>query len=348
MSSVSVIPILNTLQSQLSAGELDAANDTFTELSGKYTEREAQDELAFGRSKALRESGSVSGSLKDQLDAFENLYYQVELYRASVLGGVSFFFIDPTEASNSEVTSEMSKAIEVEKSFQGQLDELESELDSADVPPDLNIVATELSDTSVFLGDSTSVEVTVQNIGSDEASDVMLEVTGSDVSVSPASQSLGDIGAAGTVTTSVTVSSDSQGVNEVEITATSSNAGTSSKTARVPFTTIIEVLENRVGSLEELEEAVSSSVLSGDVKDGLIDKLDAAIESIERAISSLESSGRGGPPPERSLNAAINQLGAYLNQIDAVSDKISRAYEWRLRVGGETNIDELAAVRERL
>lgn len=345
MSSKNVTSLLNTLQSQLSTGDYDAANETFTRLSGAYTTRKPQEKLAFERSNVLRTTETISEPLRDRLTEFENQYQRLEFTRMSVLGGVSFFMVDPTEASLSEVTSALSSAADTEDSFQEKLDDVAPELNDVDVPPQINMTEVKLWESVVFVGESTSVGVEVQNVGSDNASDVSLEISGRDISVSSATQSFGDIEPGATESASVKVSSDAQGMHDLKVIATSSNAGTASKTTMVSFTTPIAVLKNRIDDLETLKETVRSSSLTADVKDGLVDKLNAVRRTIRRAISVLTSHGKGGPPPEKSLNTAINQLGAYLNQINAVSDHLSASYEFRLRIGGETNIEELASVR---
>ena len=345
MSSASASSLLETLQSQLSTGDFDAANETFTQLSDAYATREPQEALVIEKSKTLRNSETISESLDDRLREFEAQYQEVELNRMSVLGGVSFYIIDPTAAQLSPVTSALSSAANIEESFQADLDAITPKLDDVDVPPQLNILNAEFSETGVFVGKSTIVSVTVQNLGGAETSDVTLEVTDSKLSVNPSTQSLGVLEAESTATVSATVSSETQGAHKLAVSTTSSNAGTASKTVVVSYTTPVAVLENRVSDLDDVKETVMESGLPNDVKDGLVDKLDTAIDTIERAISRLESSKGRGQPSKKALNTAINQLGAYLNQIDAVSDSLSAAYESRLRIGGKTNIDELAAVR---
>ncbi|WP_411967483.1 CARDB domain-containing protein [Haloferax sp. YSSS75] len=346
MSTKNISAILNTLQSQLERSEFEAANQTFTELSEAYTARQLDEKLLVGKAQARRNTGSIPEPLRDQLYALEEQYLTTELSRMSVLGSVSLFLLNPTAAPASSVTSNLSTAVSREDDLQQEIETTSPELQGLVVPPTLKLVTTDVSNPAVFVGDSTSVSITVQNVGSSSAADVTAQSESNDLTVDPSTQSVGVIDSESSESITMSASSDSPGTHKLEFEVSSSNAGNVSGNIEVSFTTPVEVLDFQRDELVALEGDVSDASPPGGAERGLIDKLAAAQDSISRAISGLESSSRGGQPPTRALNTAINQLGAYLNQVDALSKHLSPAYESRLRTGGESGIGELSRVRD--
>lgn len=347
MSVQDIQPLLNDLQTQIEADNFAAANETFDELAEVYRDRESAEQLSLNQSQVYRETENLSPEKREELLTFERQYAITEMGRIGLLSGGSLYLLDPTQTDKNEIVSQISEMASREVDLQNETERVASELEDITVPPHLNVLPAKLQDASMLVDSSTSVSLSVQNVGTESATGVTADVSApANIEISPSSHTVGTL--AGEATKSVTfkITSGTPDDYEFELQFGSENAGTDSKTLQIAFKTPVDVSKAAQQSLSQLEKRVGQTSLNQGIQNSLVSKLSVADSSLNRAIRFLQR--ERAQPAEGVLTDAINQLGAFINEVDAVEEQLSESFEAALTTGAEEIINTLARARDHL
>lgn len=322
---------------------LDAELDTY---QAAYQESLLTERLTLRRSQLSRTEMEISSETQTMLTEYENQQGGTNTARAGLLAGGDILLFDPESADSSELVSGVSDLRNQETALNDRMTVARSAISDLDLPARIAILSAEPETRSPVFGSTVSIDVTVANIGDASTENVSFSAESS-LSVSPSETSLGSVAAEETETVSVTVTADEPGEHEVTFTAETTNADTASASASITVLTTDDLLSAATDLIEELIERFKDvSSLPGNKEHSFVAKLQNVQKKIDRAQKAI---GRGKQKQaDNALKPAINQMGAFLNELDTVKEKRapSEAFVWSVEQSADAVIDQLARARE--
>jgi hypothetical protein len=324
-------------------GRIDAELD---EYQAAYQENLSTARLTLQRSQLGRTEMDISSETQSTLIEYENQQGGTNAARAGLLAGGDILLFDPETADSSELASGVPDLREQEITLSDSMATASSVISDLDLPARVAILSATPETRNPVLGSTVGVDITVANVGDTSADDVSLSAESS-LPVSPSETNIGSVAAEETETVSVDVTANEAGEHEVTFTVESANAGTESASTTVNVLTKADLLSAAIDLIDELIERFRDvSSLPGNKERSFIAKLQNVRKKIERAQRAI---GRGKQKQaDNALNAAINQMGAFLNELDTVkNDRApSEAFVWSVEQSANAVIEQLARARE--
>lgn len=316
---------LEELRSALAEGEegraITLASKALDDLAARNATEERFDELSL----AIRERASDGSEATAAAEDYDEQTLRAGMARFGVIQSVTSFAEGDAEAG--AVLENVDGALEVEQSLDGAIDGLLAAREDVSVPPLLAVNAPERIE--VPKGTRVSETVTVTNFGTQAATDIAVELE-TDLALEASPTSFAEIAPDEETTVSLGGRLTTAGRSTVTVTATAEG------TADLTTTSVVvaakrDYLAAALAQLRDLESTLEEYRDDGTRKGsdsrkgnggsslaGLAAKLESVIEKVERADRRLAN----GRPNERSadnhVGAAIDQLGAFRNQADAL------------------------------
>lgn len=153
-------------------------------------------------------------------------------------------------------------------------------------------------------------------MGNEPIEGVLVE-SPTDLAASPSAVTIGSLAAGETATATFTLPTDEPGQYRALFTVDTDDGGSDRRDISYEVRDIGGFSDLGCTMIEEMIDALEESdAVTGGRQRSLTAKLEAACDSLDRA-SSFEEDGRGRPA-ENQLDTATRQLGAFLNQLEAV------------------------------
>lgn len=192
-------------------------------ISRRYDAREPAETAAVRRSASAR-AATITDS-----DALETLVNHLQTGRVAYARRSSFLATaavypeldDRSSARRQEVVETTTTLADTEQAFATAAEAAAPVVADIDLPAEVTTLATQPESVTVLTGRTDTVSVTVGNIGDSAARDVALSVTTPDgLSVSPATQTLGDLDGGEQVAIDLAVTGKTSGDRTVAVTVT--------------------------------------------------------------------------------------------------------------------------------
>jgi hypothetical protein len=295
----------------LAERKLDTVRNTYEGL----TRTEAADER---RIRAARDSGSPPLGTMEQLDAYLRQLNGTRLLRVSFLTGMAAYLLDPLAKDAANVTTIASDLVESERDAAAMVGDARDAATAVDLPAIPTITETESSETSVLVGRSLTLSVTVRNVGDDTATDVGVTVDAED-GLDPATESL----------SFDTLPPGEERTRTVEVTATAPGESSISlgvgpeEPADTPAVVVsvaepTGISDDVLGSITTLEERVTNANLEPTTRESLQSNLDTARARAEE-FKRLAEDGQTSAAKEAAAAANV-AFGDFLNAVAGLSD----------------------------
>lgn len=346
MAQSALLNSLDEVRAALEDEDYERLDEGLDEYQAAYQENLSTERLTLRRSQLSRTEMDVSSEVQTTLTEYENQQGGTSTARAGLLAGGDILLFDPESADSSELVSGVSDLRKQEIALNDRMTAASGTISDLDLPARIALLSAEPETRSPVIGSTVSIDVTIASIGDASAENVSLSVESS-LPVSPSETSLGSIAAEETETLSVAVTADEAGEHEVTFTAETANADTASVSASITVLTKDDLLSAATDLLEELIERFENvSSLPGNKERSFVAKLQNVQKKIDRAQKAI---GRGKrKQADNALNTAINQMGAFLNELETVKDRRapSESFVWSVEQSANAVIDQLARARE--
>jgi uncharacterized repeat protein (TIGR01451 family) len=298
-------------QFDLAEQKLDAASTIYDSL----TRKEAADAR---RIRAARDSGSPPLGTMEQLDAYLRQLNSTRLLRVSFLTGTAAYLLDPLAEDAAKVTTLASDLVESERDAAAMVGDARDAATTVDLPAIPTITEAETSDTSVLVGQSVTLSVTVRNVGDDTSTDVSVAVDAEE-GLDPVADSL----------TVADLPPDGEATRDVEIRTTESGESSlrlglgpeeppDNPTAVLSVADRTGVADDMLTSITTLEERLSNANLDQQTRESLQSRLDVARARAEN-FKQLAENDQTTAAKEAAEEANV-ALGDFLNALAGLSE----------------------------
>ena len=346
MAQSALLDSLDEVRAALEDEDYERLDEGLDAYQAAYQENLPTERLTLRRSQLSRTEMEISSETQTTLTEYENQQGGTNTARAGLLAGGDILLFDPETADSSELVDGVSDLRNQETALNDRMTAARGVISDLDLPARIAILSVEPETRSPVFGSTVSIDVTVANIGDESAENVSLGVESS-LPVSPSETTLGSVAAEETETLSVAVTADEPGEHEITFTAETANADTASVSEPITVLTKDDLLSAATDLIKELIERFRDvSSFPGNKERSFVAKLQNVQKKIDRSQRAI---GRGKQKQaDNALNAAINQMGAFLNELDTVKEKRapSEAFVWSVEQSADAVIDQLARARE--
>lgn len=308
---------LDDLATELDADEPDyeAVTDALDRVERAYDERERAEQTRLRRSLVVRDHQDVAEDVRERLDSYANRQTTTDIERATVLGSVAAYLIDPREHDRSTVREQLSQLGESEVGLQEHASAVEDLLADRTIPGWISLVYSD--DPPELVPEGAAAEVTheVRNVGDETVEGVSVEAP-DDLAATPEARAVGTVEPGQTVSVSFALPTDAPGRYRGLFTVETDGGGSDRREVGYEVLDVGEAAELGCSLTDEMAaEIEDSDAIAGGREESLTAKLDAACDSFERA-ESFAADGRS-QPARNQLDTATQQMGAFLNQLAA-------------------------------
>jgi hypothetical protein len=246
---------------------------------------------------------------------------------------------DPTAAEVDELRNTASRLISIENTLADAGATVESVTTDVEVPPELEITSVSRPGVRLTRGESITVELTILNVGSRPANSVILTHE-TDLTLSPNEREISELEPEQRRTVPFEVTASSVGELSVRFEASSSNAGTASKS--IPFVVLsrTDVYESVINTLQDLINKINSNdSISDTLGSELVSILNSATSDLEQAITELDAGNTTGA--NVAARQATVRIGEFLNSFSEVGG-LSRTFSQTVENNAELAIEQIS------
>ena len=238
--------LLQEFADAIASGEYEEAEAVLELLRETYDERISREAARFERAVAVRSQSDISTEQQTRLDDHREQAIAVEFDRSAFLLEAASFLTDP-ENSDEESVLEASESLgQREQRFERVQEETQQDLTATTLPARIRILQVDAE--TLVVRDSSSLQVTVRNIGDEPATGVHVAVDGERaIQVDGTPATTDEIPAADTSSFTFDMSATEPGEYRLVVTVESDTAGSDTKVSS------IDVQETTVATEESLE-----------------------------------------------------------------------------------------------
>lgn len=227
--SPAIEDLLSEFADAVEDGEYEEAETVRHAIRERLAEKRARNKAAVQRSTLARDGGDLSAEGRRTIREHVESGLDLSSARASFLLTSALFLARPDDGDDGEeLVAESTALRDREREHDRRESEAASTIDDDALPASVELIEGGADASSIAVGSPSTVQVRVENVGGETATDVTLTVDAPDaVSVSPAEQTLGAIDAGESEVATVTVSADDPGEYKLGATARSDTGGSS-------------------------------------------------------------------------------------------------------------------------
>ncbi|MFC7044786.1 hypothetical protein ACFQH6_04560 [Halobacteriaceae archaeon GCM10025711] len=312
-----VIDALAELDAALAAGDYLAAREQTTELFDAYDESRPAERAFIERAKYVaRSEGPIVGPEGNSRDDAVSQYLldlqTVQLRRAGAMMALGVGF--PNEIS-SELPTSVAQLRQSEEALEEKKEAAAPHVESISVEALPAIYSTDLQEGPYAVDEQINLSTVVGNAGDESVLDLSLHLEAPGA-VDIVSDDIWSVSLMGTESESFTfdIVPRTSGTHRVTL-VLQGEEELDHETVEIEVLTFEELVERATDRLESLRASITDTSTSEGAKRRLTSSVDAALDHLAKAESDIESGKQNQPGKE--LSAAINQLGALLNKLEA-------------------------------
>lgn len=303
---------LEQFHDTLRDGNIVEALNQFDSVEAALQRQESQEQMyqtvargTIARTSPSEQANNVAQQLVEQAFTAEQARISFNLGFMSFAGG---------NLSVDQMAERTEQVIEAHEQIDATAEQLQTAKSGVELPLLMSLSGP--SSVSSYKGGSVEREYALDNFGTRAIENVAVAVDGYGLSPSPAD--IGTLAADETVSVTVSGAMNEAGTFTASITASGDGASDT-----VELTIAVRekhgFIDQALAVLDGLKSHVSN-VDAGGAKNGLMNKLNTAEKQLNNIQNQLE---RGKTPPENAINnkleAVINELGAFANQVDGMT-----------------------------
>lgn len=315
MPAQRIVEDLDSFADAVRSGDLDRARRVADRLSDQYDALRVEENAAVERALAGRDRLDIPRDDKQRLNRLAFSQSATQMARSGFLTATATHLSDPAATDADELVANAGKLREQESELLDAADAASPVLDDVTLPPVLGFASVDAPEGPHPKGGTFTATTTLQNVGDDVATSVSVSHDAVDgVTVTPGSRSVGDLAPQSNVTSEFEVTGDEAGEYTLSFTA---SADVDSTSKRLVFEVVSkgDLVESILDGLSSLSDRLEA--LPKGVSRSLSSKVETAVSCAEKAGSFVE--GGRAKQANNALNAASKALGAFLNEVDALS-----------------------------
>lgn len=255
------------------------------------------------------------------------------LSRVGALTKISTFTTTPNELNIVSLRSDIEHLISEEQHFLGKVKETDEILERNELPARVKFLQVVGPDSIVPLRTHFTIKSSIKNLGDATVEEINVE-SSSPLPVEQASVAEKSLNKGEEMTAQFQFEATKTGNATVNLSLNSTNGGTDTEKLPVEIADKVEFIGKAIELVRQVIEIIDGSKkVDGGQERSLLAKLDSAMESLERAEGYATTQKE--KQANNKLNTASKQLGAFLNQIDAMTkEKGNKKKNERSKVGG--------------
>lgn len=357
---------LSQFEDAVGSDDIATAEDSLDSLQQGYEDLVAIEEVPVAQALEARDTQDLSPANREVLQEYLSEAAAAGLSRTGFLTTAAAYLSDPREVETAQVLDVTQQLKTRETALASAASSADAVLDGVSLPAKITILDTTLSDGYHLKGGAVTAAAIVGNVGDEPSGDVTVTIDAPDeLGVDPAAVDLGSIEATSNQRSPTNISLDEGGSYSVTFEVDSDDGGDTAVLA-LAVETKGSLLSTGMTSIDDLiDEVENNTGLSQGTINSLVAKLENAQQNLEKA-DDFASNGRA-KQCDNTITAAINILGAFLNEISALAGggsestdgngtgngkgngtngELSDREATTLRRSGERIIEELGAARQ--
>lgn len=344
-----VIKLLDTFDEDV-RDDVAAASETLQEIEAYYAEVLVEEDRRATRALESRDGDAVEIEDEGALTEYIAHSSTIGLARSAFLMAALAYVTDPTSVSRDEVLETTAELRNRESDADRAYEAVETDLSNVELPGTLSLVEIDFSKEIHPKGRTHRATVTLSNVGDEPVEDVSVRASaGEGVDVDPERAEVGTIDGGETESIEFDVGLHEAGDYALSIRVLEADADVLRDVHRFEVDDRREIIETIQNGIDDLKTRIEESSLGRGGRKTLQSTVDAAEKHVDRAAET----SRERPSNDR-LRTASNQLGAFLNKLDASGEgngrgsftALSSDERIVLERAGEALIDLLSIARE--
>lgn len=347
--------LLSEFEQAIETANYQTAAQTVNTLTDRYETQMAADEIRMTRAFGASDI-SVNTPAYDSVQMYAVNATAVAQARAGFLTQVTSYLSDPATATSQSILEPTRTLREREETLSEAREFATDAIEGATVPAAVQLLTTEFPTRFNPKGASETLTVAVGNAGDSPADGVVIEVTDPDgLTVTPSTTDLGTLDPRERATVAVEVTYDVAGEYTLTVDLDPTLDSTDFERLDVIVRTKLDLITTGIEGIEDFRARLGAVEMKDGPQNGLDSKLANANRKTEQA-KGFAMDGRA-KQANNMLNAATRILGAFLNQLDALTKtpdesngqgkqpSIPPADHWTLDQTAEHFIDLLVAAQ---
>lgn len=347
--SDNIIKLLDTFGEAV-RDDVAGASETLQEIEAYYADVLVETDRRATRAIESRDEDSVEVEDEGALTEYIAHSSTIGLARSAFLLTALAYVSDPTSVSRNEVLETTAELRNRESGVERAYKAVKTDLSNVELPGRLSLVEIDFSKEIHPKGQTHRAAVTLSNVGDEPVEDVSVRASaGEGVDLDPKRTDVGTIDGGETESIEIDVGLRDAGDYTLSIRVRGTDTEVLRDVHRFEVDDRQEIIETIQIGIDDLKTQIEESNLGPGGRKALQSTVDAAEKQVDRAAET----SRERPSNDR-LRTAGNQLGAFLNKLDASEESNGRgsftalSSEERLVLehAGETLIDLLSTARE--
>lgn len=305
-----ITSILSELESAFENDEYADARSLVEELFDAYDEHALDERRAVERAKAInrRDSDAAPEPVADYLSQVE----AANLNRAGASLGLGVGIANPDEVDR-DLGTFVAELGEREEHVADAAEAAAPELESVDLPASPRLLSTDAPDEPVAVGSTFGFSATVGNVGDEPTDELTVSVAGGDgLAVTDDTRTV-QLDAAANATFGFEIRATAPGTHRATAELSSDGSTASAEVEALDTVGFLDRADDRLGRLADRIRSADAPNRGRSKR--LLSKIDASKEHLDRALAAAESGD--GDHADRQATTAINQLGAFINAVEA-------------------------------
>lgn len=357
MPSDTLPSLLASMAEALRANDLETARNRLDEVEAVYEEIDLPERRVQRKATIGRDSTETPTDVRKRLDKYAQAVNASDLARSSMLTTATVYLADPTQRDVDDIANTLEEQAEHEATLVELESNVSDDLEAVDLPASLLVKTVETPTGPRPKGSAFEATVGVENIGDTAAKTVTMTVD-SEATVSPTSVDFGDLNEGTRKDAVLEVDAETAGEFTLTLQADGDPGGADETTERFRVVDKATGIDTARGSIADLIDRIDdSNELTGGRENATISKLESADAKLADAERFLDK--ENSRQADEMLETATHILGAFLNQVDSLTDGAngngngrgdakapSESFVRTLTTVGEGIIDQIALARE--
>lgn len=230
MSNTSVDNLIEAINEQ----DASRARELIEEVGDEYDELSVEEEKRVRQAILLRGDDSLSEAEDEQLEQLVSSSTNAEVKRGAFLlrAVTAVLKIEQDSESDDTINEAVTELKQADEDLEQQKENTEQVIEDSKIPPSIELIKAQLDTSTITVGRSTQLVVTVANVGDESAESVELTIeTNNGLTISKSSETFGSISGGGNQTRTYEVNGDDTGEQQIRVDVISENAGSDANSA---------------------------------------------------------------------------------------------------------------------
>lgn len=224
MSNTSVDNLIEAINEP----DASRARELIEEVGDEYDELSVEEEKRVRQAILLRGGDSLSEAEDEQLEQLVSSSTNAEVKRGAFLlrAVTAVLKIEQDSESDDTINEAVTELKQADEDLEQQKENTEQVIEDSKIPPSIELIKAQLDTSTITVGRSTQLVVTVANVGDESAESVELTIeTNNGLTIAKSSETFGSISGGGNQTRTYEVNGDDTGEQQIRVDVISENAG---------------------------------------------------------------------------------------------------------------------------